>query len=38
MARCAEPFNRQLNDLGNEQALAATATAMRRALATIGEG
>jgi sugar phosphate isomerase/epimerase len=34
----AEPFNRQLNDLGNEQAIAATATAMRRALATIGEG
>jgi sugar phosphate isomerase/epimerase len=33
----AEPFNRQLNDLGNEQAVAATATAMRRALATIGE-
>ena len=34
----AEPFNRQLNDLGNEQAIAATATAMRRALATIDEG
>jgi sugar phosphate isomerase/epimerase len=34
----AEPFNRQLNALDNEAAIAATAAALRRALATVDQG
>ena len=32
----AEPFNKPLNDLGNEEACAATATAMKKAVALLG--
>ncbi|MHB8973421.1 MAG: sugar phosphate isomerase/epimerase family protein [Pirellulaceae bacterium] len=34
----AEPFNQPLNDLGADQAIAATAAAMRRACAAVDEG